>query len=50
MTATITHQEGQLSVRLFQIAIAALAFLSMEHAMAQERSRPKCPETLMHNG
>jgi hypothetical protein len=39
MTATITHQKGQLSMRLFQIAIAALAFLSMDHAMAQERIR-----------
>jgi hypothetical protein len=26
-------------MRLFQIAIAALAFLSMDHAMAQERIR-----------
>jgi hypothetical protein len=39
MTATITHQEGQLSMRRFQIAIAALVFLSMDHAMAQERIR-----------
>jgi hypothetical protein len=38
MTATITHQEGQLSVRLFQIAIAALAFYRWKHAMAQERN------------
>jgi hypothetical protein len=39
MTATITDQEGRLSMRLFQIAAAALAFLSMDHAMAQERIR-----------
>jgi hypothetical protein len=39
MPATITHQEGQLSMRLFQTAIAALAVLSVDHAMAQERIR-----------
>ena len=37
--ATITHQEGQLSLRRFQIATAILAFFSMDHAMAQERIR-----------
>jgi hypothetical protein len=37
MMAAITYQERQPSMRLFQIAAAGLAFLSMDPAMAQER-------------
>jgi hypothetical protein len=37
MVAAIAHQERQPSMRFFQIAAAALAFLSMDPAMAQER-------------
>lgn len=39
MTAAITRPEGRLSMRLFRTAAAALAFLSMDQAMAQERIR-----------
>jgi len=39
MTAAMTRQERQLSIRPFQIAAVALAFSSMNSAMAQERIR-----------